>query len=298
MGAGGFIGREVSSHLSDLGHEVHRHIRSESGSFGEADLPRPVDAVVNAAGRLGGEGVNYSALTESNRELPKMLARLCAERGIHYVHIGTPGVCGLLPGVREDSDPAPWGPYEETKQQGELAVRKLMAGIEAQYVILRPDFVYGPGDMHKLPLFQRAAGRLFPLVGRNGARLRPTFVTDACRAVAMSLPGGPLAGGGTVNVGGPDVVTVRELVLAIAESAGTRARPVGIPRWLMEAACRLPLRPRALSASRVRLLGDDHFVDITRAESLGFLPEWGVRRGVGRTVEWYAGHGLLEKAES
>ncbi len=290
-GAGGFIGRAAAEILEEAGHEVERHVRSRDGDLAGLSLSGGFDAVVNAAGRLGGPGVGARELEAGNIGPAEAIASGCADGPARVIHLSTPGVAGLVAGAREDQPPAPWGLYEESKARAEEILARAIPG--DRLTILRPDFVYGPGDLHKLPLFRQVARGWFPLVGRGRARLRPTFRGDAARAVLAALPGGVL-GCGVWNIGGPEVTSVRALAAACASAMGRRVFLPAVPRALYEAAMILgPLRPAALSPSRLDLFGRDHFVDTARASAAGFDALVGLAEGIPETVRWYRSQGLI-----
>lgn len=287
IGAGGFIGSSILDHLLNCGHMVEGYVRSEKGDLTKASLPSGLDVLVNAAGRLGAQGVDTAELTASNSTLPVLLADFCDEHKIHLIHLSTPGVTGLHSDSKEDAPYAPWGEYEKTKAQGEMQLREHPLNLKNMVTILRPDFVYGPGDMHKLELFNQIRKGWLPLIGFQGAYLRPTFCTDVCRAVEASLPGGCLSGG-LYNIGGPDVLSFKGFALKIASSMGGKLRLLPVPRLFFYLALKLgPLCPGSLSESKYRLFGNDHYVSISRAGEAGFSPEWSTASGIDRTVSWY-----------
>jgi len=292
-GAGGFIGAALLEYLEVAGYEVSGHIRSRDGDLSASSIPEDVEIIVNSVGRLGTPGVTANELTLSNALVPSMLGTVAADHNIHLIHISTPGVTGLSRGTDENVQFAPWGEYERSKTSGEQALRKHESLRSEMLTILRPDFVYGPGDLHKLDLFRQIFKGWMPLIGWNGAVLRPTFVTDVCRAVQASLPGGCL-NGGTFNIGGPETVTVRGLSAAISRAFGRKLLFAPIPLSVFHLAMKVgPLRRAGLSESRLLLLGRDHYVSIDRASKAGFHPEWDVASGVSRTVEWYNSQGIF-----
>jgi nucleoside-diphosphate-sugar epimerase len=283
-GAGGFIGAGICGMLSAAGAVVLGHVRSRDGDLSPDSLPGGVDAVVNAAGRLGRPGAGPDEMEASNVRPAEVLGRFCASQSVPLVHISTPGVCGLRPGASEDCPPAPPGPYEESKARAERMLSGSMPA--ALLTVLRPDFVYGPGDGHKLALFRQAERGWFPLVGSGGARIRPTFVDDCARAVMEALPGGIL-GPGTWNIAGPEVLPFREVVACAARSLGRRTLLIPVPRLLLRAALALgPLAPVSLSRGRLELFGTDHWVDTSKAENAGFVPRWRLAAGMEATVRW------------
>lgn len=292
-GAGGFIGSSIQDHLLNCGHTVAGHIRSKAGNLTETSLPDDTDVIVNAAGKLGIPGVDTAKLTNSNSTLPIVLADFCEKHRINLIHLSTPGVSGLHSDVPENAPYDPWGVYERTKMEAEVSLRKHPLSERNMITILRPDFVYGPGDMHKLELFKQVQKGWFPLIGSEGASIRPTYCADVCRAVEASIPGGCL-NGGLYNIGGPEVLKFRDFILKTALSMGIKLKILPVPRLFFFLALKLgPLCPRALSESKYKLFGTDHFVSISGAEKAGFYPEYDVKKGVDKTVSWYRENRIL-----
>jgi nucleoside-diphosphate-sugar epimerase len=98
--------------------------------------------------------------------------------------------------------------------------------------VLRPFFVYGEGQREMLiaSLADRVLrGEEIVVDGDPGLRINPIHVEDAVRVFEPALTR-PVSG--VVNVGGPDVVTVGELVDLIGAASGlapvVRHGPAGI----------------------------------------------------------------------
>jgi nucleoside-diphosphate-sugar epimerase len=291
VGAGGFIGRNLGTLLESSGHSVIRHVWEKEGDLTEEAVPREAEIFVNASGMLGSPSARAADLRRANVEPAGILARASSLSGSPLIHLSTPGVTGLLASATESMPPAPWGAYEISKAEAESL---LLSGMRTGLLtILRPDFVYGPGDRHKLAFFRQISKGWFPLIGTGSARIRPTFVLDAAKAVLAAFPGGPLAGG-VFNVGGPEIVTVRRLAELSAEAMGIGIRLLLVPRPILTAAMLLgPLRPGALSGSRLALFGQDHFVDTAKASGAGFEALTPLREGLRMTVGAYRSEGLL-----
>lgn len=272
---------------------VKRHVRSIDGDLTEASIPDKMNVIVNCAGKMGFPGVDPSQLTQSNEILPLMLADICKTRQIHLIHLSTPGIAGLHADITEDSPADPWGDYEKSKYHGENILRKHFISTSGQLTILRPDFVYGPGDRHKLPFFKQVGKGWLPLIGLKGGRIRPTFVSDVCNAIENSMPGRCL-NAGLFNIGGPEVVSIREFGALIAQEMGKKLMAIPLPRLLYALALRSgPFKPRSLSYSRLRLFSEDHYVSIRKAADAGFAPSISLSDGIQKTLEWYRFEKLL-----
>ncbi|HWX74487.1 MAG TPA: NAD(P)-dependent oxidoreductase [Solirubrobacteraceae bacterium] len=116
--------------------------------------------------------------------------------------------------LRETDVPSPPEFYATTKLAGERVVEQFRGELLAH--ALRPFFIYGPQQpmMMVRGLVTRVQEHQdVTLAGPDGIHVNPVFVDDAADAVIATLG---LDESHTVNVAGPDVVSVRE----IADIAG------------------------------------------------------------------------------
>ena len=145
------------------------------------------------------------------------------------LHLSSAGVLGPLPRhdqlahVDEAAPLAPSNAYERSKALGEHFAREFaLAGLPL--VVARPEFVYGPGDIHVLGLFRTVQRGLFFYVGNGGNTCHPTYIDDLVEGLLLCLRLG--AAGETYQITGPRPVTFRELAETIAAEVGAR------PPWL------------------------------------------------------------------
>ena len=76
--------------------------------------------------------------------------------------------------------------------------------------------------------------RLVPLVNGGSSRVQPVFVGDLAEALAaVAAPEGPA--GLTLEVGGPEVVTMREFVERLMRVLSTRKPVLGLPAGIARA---------------------------------------------------------------
>jgi NADH dehydrogenase len=116
-----------------------------------------------------------------------------------------------------------------------------------------------------------------PLIGDAGRqRLQPVFVDDVARVVAESLEK-PDGEGRTFEVGGPEVLTMREVVKTALEVTGRRRLLLSAPKPLMKAAASLlqfapgrPLTPAAVDFVTNDALADP--AEVERALGLKMRP--------------------------
>lgn len=160
---------------------------------------------------------------------------------------------------------APDGRYHwlRAKWQAEEAVRR--SGL--RYTIIRPSWVYGPED-RALNRFVTFAQRLpfVPVVGNGRQRLQPVFIDDVARVVVDSLEY-PAAANQTFEIGGPEVLTMDEVLRTMLAVMGKRRPLVHIPAGLMRLVGRVmdlvPVASRPLSADAVTFVTMDALADNT-----------------------------------
>ena len=183
-----------------------------------ATLPTAVDAVVHLAQSRRYREFPDGAVDvhEVNTGSTVRLLDYCVRAGgstFTYASSGALYAPGPEP-VREDDTPHPGNFYAASKLAGEQAVQQFSGILRGHS--LRFFFIYGPGqrNMFVPGLVGRVRdGQEVTLAGPDGIRVNPVFVDDAAEAVIATLD---LQESHTLNLAGPDVVSVRE----IAELAG------------------------------------------------------------------------------
>ncbi|HEX7492026.1 MAG TPA: NAD(P)H-binding protein [Candidatus Limnocylindrales bacterium] len=116
------------------------------------------------------------------------------------------------------------------KWRAEEAIR----GSGIAYTILRPSWIYGPGD-HSLNRFVGFSGWLpfIPQIGNGKQLLAPVYVGDVAALVADSLDT-PAAENVTLDVGGPDTLSMDEIIRVALGVLGRRRPILHTPVFLMK----------------------------------------------------------------
>lgn len=287
FGGSGFLGRHVVRALAKRDYRIRVAVRRPElaghlqplGRVGQihsvqANLRFP--ASVAAAMRDSHAVINLVAvLTESGEQTfdavqnvgAGAVAKAAAAGGARLVHVSAIG-----------ADAQSSSRYARAKAAGEQAV--LAAVPDA--TIMRPSVVFGPEDQFTNRF--AALGRILPvlpLVGGGVNRLQPVYVGDIARAIADAVDGKTKAGA-TYELGGPEVLTMREiieLILAITQRKRTLV-PLPFPLAKFQAFF-LQFAPGALKLTpdQVELLRTDNVVsDAARAagltlQGLGITPD-------------------------
>jgi NADH dehydrogenase len=146
--------------------------------------------------------------------------------------------------------------YARSKAEGEAAV--MAAFPEA--VIHRPSVVFGPED----GFFNRFAALtrlpLMPVV-RGATRFQPVYVGDVADAVMAALDR-PEARGRIFELGGPRVMTMRDVLRYVLEVTRRRRPMFDMPEGLLKFQARLfeKLPNPPLTTDQLILLGQDNVV--------------------------------------
>ncbi len=236
FGGSGFVGRYIARRLASEGWRVRvacrrpneaMHVKP-SGVVGQVEpvlcnvrdddsvraVMQGADAVVNCVGTFGARGANnFEAVQVEGAE---RIARISAEEGIGgMVHISAIGA-----DTQSDSD------YSRTKAEGETAV----LGHQPDAVILRPSLVFGTEDRFFNSFATMARfSMVLPIVGGQ-TRFQPVHVDDLAQAAVMGVTGE--AEPGVYEIGGPDVMTFREMMYTMLAAIQRRRLVITMPFWM------------------------------------------------------------------
>ena len=192
-------------------------------------LPRKIDAVIHLA-----QGEHYadfptqaSNVFRVNVAATATLLEWARAAGVtHFVHASTGGIYGLGPRASKETDATNIAGrlayYFSTKYAAEIiasAYRECLTIISLRYF-----FIYGVGQNSSM-LMPRLIdaicnGRPLTIAGACGMRLNPIDVKDAAAATLAALT---MDESKTINVAGPDVVSIRQLGEIIASEFGKPA---------------------------------------------------------------------------
>ncbi len=266
FGGSGFVGRHVvralarrdfrvrnavrrpdlAGHLQPLGrvgqiHSVQANLRYPESI---AAAVRGSAIVINLVGVLFERG--RQRFETVHAQGAAAVAHAAATAGAKVIHVSALGADADSPSL-----------YARSKAAGEAAVRD--AAPDA--TIFRPSVVFGPED----DFFNRFAtlawvSPVLPLVGGGTTRFQPVYVGDVAEAIARAVTGDVPAN--TYELGGPDVVTLKEVMEYVLEVTGRRRLLVPLPYRLAEMqAFFLQYMPKPLlTPDQVALLRQDNVV--------------------------------------
>ena len=229
FGGGGFVGRYVTQALLGAGARVRVAQRDPRGAWflktqgglGQtqvvaADVTRRdsvaqavagADAVVNLVGVLSGNFQLYHVAGA------RVVAEAAAHAGVEtLVHVSAIG-----------ADPASPSAYGRSKAEGEAAVRAAFPCA----AIVRPSVVFGREDQFINRFAAMIAKAPVVPVLRAPVKFQPVFAGDVAQGIARILQG--TAAANLYEFGGPDVITMGELIRWIAGEIGRTPAIVELP---------------------------------------------------------------------
>ena len=246
FGGSGFIGRYVCEMLMKCGVRVRVATRQprlayfiqplgEVGQLGvvRADIvnaksvARAVDGastVINLIGVLKGN-FQTAHVTGANH-----VAEAARDAGASaMVHISAIG-----------ADPQSQSAYGRSKGEGEKAVRAAFPSA----TIVRPSLVFGPEDQ----LTNRFAGLarlpLLPVIAAQRC-FQPVYVRDLADAIAKAALDPGQYAGTTYEIGGPQVMTMRQINAAVLEASGQSTELIDMPDFVASLLSRVGWLPGA-----------------------------------------------------
>lgn len=270
FGGSGFVGRYAVAALAKQGWRLRAAVRrpdlagflQPAGLVGQiypvqANVRYPDSiaralqgskAVVNAVGVLTGSG--RQSFRAIHVDGARAIAKAAREAGVEQlVHISAIG-----------ADRKSKSTYARSKGEGEAAVLEEFPDA----IILRPSIVFGPED----EFFNRFAAMarmspFLPLIGGGRTRFQPVFVGDVAAAVAACLAG-EAKPGAVYEIGGPEVLTFRQLLDLVQEWTDRERFYLHLPFWLAKLQALitwpLPNAVRPVTYDQVRLLQSDNVV--------------------------------------
>jgi len=251
---------ELAGHLQPLGrvgqiHAVQANLRYPASI---AAAMRDSHVAINLVGILAASGAQtFDAVQARGAE---SIAKVAASVGASMVHVSAIG-----------ADDRSSSQYARSKAAGEKSV---LAALPSA-TIMRPSVVFGPEDQftNRFAALARLSPAL-PLIGGGETRLQPVYVGDVATAIADAVDGKAKAGA-TYELGGPEVLTMREIMETILEITDRDRMLVSLPFGLAKLqSIFLQFAPGALKLTpdQVELLRSDNVVS-QAAKSAGLTLE-------------------------
>ena len=250
-GASGFVGGAATRALVADGHELRamsrsdrsdRRIRSLGAEPVRCDLETITaddigncETVLHCAAFVEAWGPKDAWHQINVLGTRTMLDRAAAAGVSRFIHIGTEAaIChGQHVHNADESVPlAPDSPYPycATKAQAEQLVRDAdRDGFTT--LVLRPRFVWGPGDTTLLPMIEAMAkSGKWTWINQGRAMTSTTHIANLVHAIEMALTEG--TGGAAYFIVDDGTIRMKDMISAMAQSRSLKLPETSIPGWL------------------------------------------------------------------
>jgi len=316
-GGTGFVGNHLCAALAASGWTVKalgRRLRNNpppgvefvSGDIRDAALldraSAGADVVFHLASALGASRIGAAEFMAVNAGGTRAVLAAARENGVRrVVHFSSAGVLGhVRPGETAD-EKYPLDPrnvYDRTKLAGERAALEA-ASAGQDVVVIRPGWIYGPGDRRTFKLIRSIAGGRFLLPGRGETLQSPAYIDDLVAGTLLCAGRG--RAGEIYNIAGNQAMPVRKMVETIAAALGKSLPRFHPPMGLTRAAGAVlgilfgfAGKEAPLNPSRLAFFVHPKGLNIEKARTeLGFEPAVGFAEGMARAVDWYRRAGWL-----
>ncbi len=306
-GASGFVGGAIAKKLAQ-GHSILAMSRSESSdtriralgaepvrgsldSLEDIDLTG-VDCIIHCAAFVGPWG-SRKDFFKGNVEGTRALLRAGSQAGVRrFIHMGTEAALFRGQHMRQIDETHPYPartPYLYSESKGEAERLVLNHQSEMVKIVLRPRFVWGPGDTSvRRVLKQMVDEGKFMWIGGGKALTSTTYIDNLVHAVELALTRG--SSGRAYFITDGEDRSFKEFLTAMMDTQGVRLPEKKIPAWLASTAARLVEGSFRMIGAKSEpplmrfptdLMGRECTIRIERArEELGYEPIVTVEHGM------------------
>lgn len=234
-GGAGFLGRRIVALLRAQNESVRVLLRRRA----QAAVLKPYGVDIAYGDTRDADSLNRAF--DGATGLIHLVAIIRPRRGATFRSVNVEGTRNVysaasIAGVRRSvfvsaigAAPMSPEPYFASRWAGEEEAR----GSGIPTTVVRFSSLFGEGDefFNVLAALVRVAS-IVPIPGRGRTRFQPIHVEDAARVCVAALKDSSKIGR-TFEVGGPDILTYRQMVDVVAQATGRRRLKVPVPPVLM-----------------------------------------------------------------
>jgi nucleoside-diphosphate-sugar epimerase len=266
-----------------------------------------MDVVIHCAAKIGDWGPHEEYIIANVDNLRVLLDACKGQALSRFIHISSLGVYAARHhhGTDESVPPAEnhRDGYSRSKALAEKLVLQYYHDFGVPAVVLRPGFIYGPGDRTVMPrIIENLRQRTVRYPGAKGARaLNTIFVRNLVDAILLAIDN-ERAVGQVYNLTDGEFVSKRRFIEKVADAFGLPYPNLTPPLWLARlvtwSAEAIAKRKGATEApnfnfTRLKFMGYnlDFSIDKARRE-LGYQPRVNFDDAMAETMAWYRSEAL------
>ena len=317
-GATGFVGGAVAQRLRSENCIVRTLVRrnSDTAELTAAGCELCFGDITEAASvqeaMAGADAAVHCAALASDWDPPERFVQVNIEGSRHIfeaalqcgvkriVHISTTDVLGVYPDGRTVDDSYPLKktgfPYSDTKAEAERIAFAYAKERGLPVAVIRPAWIYGPGDRHFLPeIVEAMRAHQMMFIGSSRNTIPMCYIDNLVDAILLALTC-PEAVGQAYIVCDGAVMSWRELTDLLADQLGlSKVRwtvPLPVAQVLafgaetlakLEKSTKRPALTRYWLAFGSR---DLHYSNSKICRELSFSPQIMPEEGLARSIEW------------
>ncbi len=260
------------------------------------------DIVFHLASALGASLIPEREFFEINAVGTKNVLHASLIKGAkRVVHFSSAGVIGYVKNGEIADENYPLNPedfYERSKLDGEkIAIEYGRKGLDL--VIIRPGWVYGPGDKRTFKLIKAIASGKFFIIGKGKTFQTPIFIDDLIEGIYLCFQKG--VSGEIYHLAGLEILTVKEMAEIIAKKLDKKIFPLKFPvapakilAFGMDRVYKIFGKEAPLTPSKINFFTKSKPLSIEKArKELNFYPRTSFHEGIEKTVLWYKEKGWL-----
>jgi nucleoside-diphosphate-sugar epimerase len=253
-GASGFVGGAATRKLADTGYRVSAMSRSDASDRRIRDLGATpvrcdletidashigsVQAVIHCAAYVEDWGPKDAWYRGNVLGTQNVLTATKSAGVRRFIHIGTEAAImhGQALHDADESVPlAPHSPYPycATKAQAEASVRAANELGTFDTIVLRPRFIWGPGDTTLMPAVEAMvkAGK-WTWISHGSAVTSTTHIQNLVHAIELALDKGKA--GEPYFIVDDGTITLKAMISAMAKARGLSLPEKSMPTWIAE----------------------------------------------------------------
>lgn len=315
-GASGFVGSHLCSRLVQEGYRVKAMVRPTSSlarlkdldvdlAYGDLTDSRSLQSglkgveIVFHAGASVGDWVKYDQAQAVNVQgTENLLKASLANQVKRFIAVSSLAVLGMKDhyGTKEEAPYQKTGDgYCDSKIESEQLILEFGRQNNLAVTILRPGFIYGPGDNQLLPrILETLEKGKFAFIGKGDKILNIVYIENFVSAAVLAARS-EKAIGQIYNITDGARVDRREFIYTIAEVWGLARPEKEVPLWLARALTPIMEKvntitrsknPPLLNRAKMKFMALNLDFDISKARSeLGYNPVFNLRQALEETYK-------------
>lgn len=305
-GGSGYFGQSLSKQLLEQGTHVrvfdlsrpdfsHPNLEFFKGTILDRNAVKQAVSGVNKVFHIAAQNPlakDVRLFWSVNKDGTQIIADESAAAGVgNLIYTSSTAVYGSGKSnpVTESTEPCPAEDYGRAKLAGEIVCKRAMQRHSLDVAIVRPRTILGHGRLGIFQiLFDWIEGGLdIPVLAGGNNRYQFVHADDlAWACVAAS----DVKGFAEYNIGAAEFGTMRELLQAVIDHAGTKSRIKSIPMWptTLAASWASALGLSPLGPYHSLAYGRSMYFDISKAQKeLGYAPKYSNSQMIIDAYDWY-----------